>query len=743
MTKGTIIRVRGQVQGVGFRPFVWRVATELGIKGCVRNDAEGVLIHAFGDATSELIARIHNDPPPLANVASVEASEASVKASPSRAFSILVSEGGDARTTCAPDAATCDACVKEIGDPGRRHGYAFTNCTECGPRYSITAALPYDRDHTTMAQFAMCADCRAEYEDPDDRRFHAQPIACPHCGPQLSVLSGEEDPMGAAMSALHKGKIVALKGIGGFHLACIAKDASAVRRLRERKNRPSKPFALMARRDVLERYASPSPDEWAVLEGRDAPIVLLENRSGDLPEDIAPGLDFLGWMLPYSPLHHLLLDAFDTPLVMTSANHSGRPQVIDNDAACKELVGLADTVLLNNRDIARRIDDSLMRVTPIGPMVLRRGRGQAPGVLPLPEFLSEGQVLATGGDLKAAICLTRDGEATLSQHLGDLTDPSTYREYTLAMNDLAQFLDHDPQAVSVDMHPDYLSSKTGREVAQANNLPIVEVQHHHAHMAAALVDAGWTGGTAVGSVMDGLGFGEDDTIWGGEVLVGDYAHVRRAFRLRPAPLPGGDQSQREPWRNAVARLDAAGKSAVADKLFSDVPLELLRSAIAGGVNAPPSSSVGRLFDAVAACIGIVPDRQSYEGEAAMRLEAMARRAGPDAGAYPLDITDGDIDPSPLFDALCMDVRAAVGPDVMAARAHAGIARAYAKAARMTAETTGAGIIAMGGGCFQNLRLLEEMASQLSDFRLCGPGRVPVNDGGLAFGQAAVALARRV
>lgn len=741
MAAGVIIRVRGQVQGVGFRPHVWRLAKGLGLRGDVRNDAEGVLIRAFGDGATGLASRLERSPPPLADIRSIEIAETSADAQAPNDFSILHSVAGGTKTACAPDVSTCEACIAEIRDAGRRHGYAFTNCTECGPRYSITLAMPYDRASTTMARFEMCAACRKEFETPDDRRFHAQPIACPACGPQLSVVPAGPEPLAAAETVLRGGGIVAVKGLGGFHLACDATQPEAVQRLRTRKRRPTKALALMARKEVLARYATPSAGEWTLLEGRDAPIVLLPRRDDRLPAGIAPGLDHIGWMLPYTPLHHLLLERVNHPVVMTSANLSGRPQVIVNTAACRDLSGVADLVLLNDRDIVRRVDDSLARETPMGPMVLRRGRGQAPGALALPDCLPEGQVLALGGDLKAAICLTKDAAATLSQHLGDLDDPATYREYLAARDDLTQFLDHDPGAIAIDLHPGYRSSNLGREMSLDRGLPLVEIQHHHAHMAAALAEANWTGEVAVGVVLDGLGYGDDGTIWGGEVLVGGYAEARRAVRLRSAPLPGGDQAQREPWRNAVARLDMAGHSDVAERLFPDAPLDLLRSAISAGVNAPQSSSAGRLFDAVAACLGINPFGPCYEGEAAMRLEVLARRAGPNAGAYPLDLASREIDPTPLFDALVEDMRREMGPDVMAARFHAGLASAFADAARESAETAGATTIALTGGCFQNLRLLDEMARHLADFRLCGPGRVPINDGGLALGQAAIALAR--
>ena len=737
--------MRGQVQGVGFRPFVWQLAQRFGVSGEVSNDAEGVLIHASGGDLDAFEAALKTDAPALASVDAVESATAGVVQT--SGFTIAASGPAGAETRVTPDAATCADCVAEIADPEeRRYGYAFTNCTNCGPRFTILKALPYDRAQTTMAPFRMCPACQSEYENPADRRFHAQPVACPECGPRLWYeADGAErsgDPIALAVRALKAGKIIAVKGLGGFHLCCDARNGAAVDLLRTRKRRPAKPFALMASRARVREHADASAAEWSLLESSAAPIVLLNASGASLPDAVAPGMARLGFMLPYTPLHHLLLAACGGgPLVMTSGNLSGEPQVIGNDEARQKLSDFADGFLMHDRDIARRLDDGVEMVGPAGPVVLRRARGRVPGTLPLPDGTGETQVLALGGQLKSAICLTKNGQALLSHHLGDLDDALSVDEFFKADRDMADLFDHRPEAVAVDLHPDFRATQHGRARAEALNVPLIEVQHHHAHMAAALGEHGWTGETAVGIVLDGLGLGTDGTVWGGEVLVGGYADVQRAGFLTPAPLVGGDRAQAEPWRNAVVRLDAAGLSDLADRLFPNQPRDALRQAAKAGINAPLSSSAGRLFDAVAACLGLVPERQSFEGEAAMRLEALAASAGQRVGAYSY-ANDGEvIDPSPMFAELAEDLAKGVAQEIMAARFHGSVGAAFAQVGRSVAEANGTDQIALSGGCFQNITLLAGMMEELSDFRIAGPGNVPANDGGLAFGQAHVALAR--
>lgn len=742
--EGRRIRVRGQVQGVGFRPFIWQLAARMGLRGEVLNDAEGVLIHVAGADLDAFERAIIEEAPPLAVVDAIVSEVADV--AEHDGFIITASGGPGAETRVTPDAASCSACLAEVRDPReRRYLYPFTNCTHCGPRFTILNSLPYDRAKTTMAPFEMCADCRREYENPADRRFHAQPVACPVCGPRVWVeeTDGREisgDALDVVTNWLRAGRIVAIKGLGGFHLACDARNANAIAELRHRKRRPAKPFALMAREIDLASHAAPSEDEWGLLRDSAAPIVLLDRAGEALPDGVAPGQATLGWMLPYTPLHHLICDAFEGPLVMTSGNLSGEPQVIDNAEAREKLGTFVDGFLMHDRDIARRLDDSVERLTVQGPMVLRRARGRVPGTLRLPEGLPNRQVVAYGGQMKAAICLVKNGEALLGHHLGELDEALTWDAFRQADRDYAALFDHRPEAAVCDLHPGYRATRH----AQATGLPVVEVQHHHAHLAACLAENGWPvdGGPVAGIVLDGLGLGTDGTVWGGEVLVGDYAGFSREAWLAPAPLPGGDAASREPWRNLMARLDAAGLEATSDELLPGKPLAPLRRAVATGVSAPLSSSAGRLFDAFAAALGICPDAQSFEGEAPMRLEALALGAPRVASdAYRFAEQDGALDPSPLFHAWLQDRRIGTPREVMAMRFHAGLATAFADAACRLVETGQARAVALTGGCFQNALLLDLTIRALQDLSVLIHTRTPANDGGLALGQAVVALAQ--
>ena len=727
------IRVRGQVQGVGFRPYIWQLAREHALRGRVLNDPEGVLIEAAGAAIEAFIKDIPRRAPALARVDSVELS--SFMGELPASFEIAPSRGTGAETRVTPDTATCAACAAEIRSAGRIKSYAFTNCTHCGPRFSILKGLPYDRAQTTMSAFAMCAACRAEYEDPSDRRFHAQPIACPDCGPVLWLEAGgrkeDGDPIAGAARRLAQGEILALKGLGGFHLACDAANASAVARLRRRKHRPSKPLALMGHETALASVAELSPAVLQLLRDPAAPIVLVPSR-GVLPDEVAPGMAELGLMLPYTPLHMLLLDAFGGVLVMTSGNLSGEPQVIHNDEAREKLGAFADAFLMHDRDIARRLDDSVERAEP--PMILRRARGRVPGTLPLPPGFGDApQVLALGGQMKGAICLLKSGQALLGHHLGDLDDALCSEEFERSVKDYSALFDHRPEAVAVDAHPGYRATIAGR----AMGLPVAEVFHHHAHLAACLAENGWPrdGGKVAGIILDGTGLGPDGTIWGGEVLLGDYAGFERRFWLKPAPLIGGDKAAREPWRNALARLDQAGLSGWADELLAGKPLALARQVSEKGLNAPLSSSAGRLFDAFAACLGICTDAQSYEGEAAMRLEAMA--SGEETGTA-LALRGGELDPAPLF----RQLRAQhVPPARASAMFHSALAEGFASAARSLVEGGEAKAVVLSGGCFQNMRLLEETLLRLAGVPVLVHRLTPANDGGLALGQAVIAAAR--
>lgn len=753
METGRSIRVRGQVQGVGFRPFVWTLARRMGLRGYVLNDPEGVLIHAVGADLDAFELALSAEAPPLARVDMVEGRALRCDFGPD--FRIAASAGSGAETPVTPDAATCPACLAEIRAPKeRRSGYAFANCTHCGPRFTILKAVPYDRDKTTMAPFVLCPACRSEYEDPGDRRFHAQPIACPDCGPNLWIEPRTGvDPIAEAARHLKGGRVLALKGLGGFHLAVDARNGAAVQLLRSRKHRPSKPFALMGTLDMICEYASPNPQERELLCSSAAPIVLLARHGREMPDAVAPGQATLGWMLPYTPLHHLLLDACDGPLVMTSGNLSGEPQAISNAEAREKLRPFADAFLMHDREIARRLDDSVERITAQGPMVLRRARGRVPGTLPLPPgFDAAPQVVAYGGQMKAAICLIKNGQALLGHHLGELDEALTWDAFVEADTDYAALFDHRPEVVAVDLHPEYRATKHGLARAAREGLRVTEVQHHHAHLASCLADNGWPldGGTVVGVVLDGSGLGEDGTLWGGEVLVGDYRGFERFAWLTPAPLIGGDMAAREPWRNALVRLDQAGLSDEADRVFADKPLAMARMAAEKGVNAPMSSSVGRLFDAVAAILGLCSDGQSYEGEAAMRLEALARssrslrRFNLAMGVPVESMVEGPLNPAEMIRHLVAKRAAGAKDADLAFAFHLWLTRCFEGAVMTALAKSGAGAVVLSGGCFQNVLLLEMMVSALSDFTtVMIHSDTPANDGGLALGQAVIAAARRL
>ena len=567
-------RVRGRVQGVGFRPTVWRMARELGLAGEVLNDGEGVLVRVSGDPSrvAALLRRIERDPPPLAHIDSIERLRYSGQLP--QEFRIAESIGGPARTQVAPDAALCGACAAELRDPNeRRYRYPFTNCTHCGPRLSIVTAIPYDRATTTMAPFELCAACEAEYRNPIDRRFHAEAVACPSCGPTASLVAlgqaeaprdGGADAVEIAARLIAQGEIIAVKGLGGYHLACDATNLAAVSRLRRLKRRDAKPFALMARDlAVIRRYCAIDAVEERALKSVEAPIVLLRAKGPEhLPEAVAPGLDTLGFMLPTTPLHLLLVDQFEHPLVMTSGNISDEPAVIDDAEAHRQLAEIASFALTHDRAIANRVDDSVVRVMSGRPRVLRRARGYAPAPLRLPNgFENAPDLLAMGGELKATFCLVKDGQAILSQHQGDLENAATFDDYKKNLALYQSLFDHAPSAIVVDRHPEYLSSKLGRAEADARALPLIDVQHHHAHVAACLAENGRPlhAPPALGIVLDGLGFGDDGAIWGGEFLLADYLGYERLARLKPVAMPGGAQAVREPWRNLYAHLKAAGE----------------------------------------------------------------------------------------------------------------------------------------------------------------------------------------
>lgn len=751
------VRVRGVVQGVGFRPAVWQAATALGLDGDVRNDGEGVLIRAAGraDAVEALLARLREAPPPLSDIADIEVAE--TDALPPRGFAILESGGGPPRTAAAPDAATCAECVAEIADPAaRRFRYPFATCTRCGPRFTILGALPFDRARTTMACFPLCAACALEYASPADRRFHAEAMACPACGPRLEFgAHHEEAALRAAIALLRQGGILAVKGLGGYQLACDAMDAAAVARLRARKRRESKPFALMARDiEAVRRICLASAEEAELLASPQAPIVLLRRRHGAwLPEAVAPGLDTLGVMLPTTPLHHLLLEGFATPLVMTSGNLSDAPPEIDDAQATSRLGAVADGFLSHDRPIATRMDDSVAHVVDGRPRLLRRARGYAPAPIMLRGFDAPA-ILALGGQQKAAFCLLRGAEAILSHHIGELDEATAAEDFARALDHYAALFRHQPAHVAVDQHPGYRSTAIGRALAAKQGAALHEIQHHHAHVAACLAENGVPpeAPPVLGVALDGLGYSADGSLWGNELLLCDYRVARRVGTLRAAALPGGDAAAREPWRNLFAQLDQAfgwpetlarhGGLPIITRLAAK-PVASLAAMIRAGLNAPPASSCGRLFDAVAAALGLGFDRVGHEGEAAARLEALARGADDD-GAYPFGLSrDGllALDPAPMWAALLEDLALSVEPADVASRFHRGLAVAIVQAGAAVAPE--AEVVALSGGCMQNALLHRLLADGFAaqGRQVLTQARVPANDGGLALGQAAIVAAR--
>jgi hydrogenase maturation protein HypF len=780
--EGRAIRIRGLVQGVGFRPTVWRLARDCGLAGEVWNDAEGVMIRAWGRPIDldRFLRRLEEQPPPLARIDAVEwalAGDSPIDVG----FHIVSSRAGEVHTAVGPDAATCHACLGETLDPcDRRYNYPFTNCTHCGPRLSIVRAVPYDRCNTSMAEFALCPACRAEYEDPEDRRFHAQPTACPSCGPHAWLerfvddrtepqrLTGCE-AVEAARDLMISGSIIAIKGLGGFNLACDACNEDAVARLRDCKRRYAKPFALMARDlDVIRRYCAVDSQEESRLKSAAAPIVILPATGPDrVAEAVAPGYATLGFMLPNTPLHHLLLRDLDRPFVMTSGNLSQEPQCTDNEDARRRLSTIADYGLFHNRDIVNRLDDSVVRVMLGKTRLVRRARGYAPAPVRLPAgFEHAGPLLALGGELKSTFCFLKDGQAILSQHIGDLEDAATLADYQKALSLYLALYNHTPETIAVDMHPDYLSSKLGRERALADGCRIEEVQHHHAHIASCLAENAIPLDTrpVLGIALDGLGLGPDGTLWGGEFLLADYKTFERVGCFPPVTMPGGAQAVHQPWRNTFAHLEAAigwerckqehaGLELVQD--LDSKPLGTLAAMMRKGINSPLSSSCGRLFDAIAAAVGLCRDAVSYEGEAAIALESIAdARTLAREDGYPIPVLVQALDLgglptmdfSPLWGAILDDLEGAAPAGAIAARFHRGLVRAIVAMVCHIFERKNRRlerIVALSGGSFQNKLLLEGVSHTLEGLGLTvlTHGQVPANDGGLALGQAAIAAAR--
>jgi hydrogenase maturation protein HypF len=765
------LRVTGTVQGVGFRPFVYRHAVALGLHGFVRNDTTGVLIEVEGPASAiaSLERLLVEEPPPLARVDRVRATDLDpLPRGPvidAPAFVIAPSEAeGDADVPVSVDTAPCAACLSEVFDPdNRRFRYPFTNCTDCGPRYTLIRSVPYDRPATTMAGFTMCAACQREYDDPADRRFHAQPNACPACGPRLELrgltdrstdrVAAPVDPIRAAAAALNAGAVVAVKGIGGFHLACRADDAAAVRTLALRKRRPDRPFAVMVA-TLAQAAALAEIDDVAsaALTDRARPIVLVPRRPGARVADaVAARSPDLGLMLAYSPLHHLLLGDVGRPLVMTSANVADEPTLYRDAEAIAALRGIADLMLTHDRPIQVRADDSIVHpVTLPGgrrTVTLRRSRGWVPNSLALPDAGSAA-ILACGAELKNTFCLSKGGRAWLSHHIGDLADAEALASFTDGVEHFQRLFDVAPAVIAHDLHPEYLSSKYARDRAEAaaGAPELIAVQHHHAHLAACLAEHGQTG-PAVGAIFDGTGYGSDGTVWGGELLIGDLGGFRRVGALAAVPMPGGERAIREPWRMACAWLTHCGLGTIPPALAEGVDRrrwELVATMAVRGLQAPQTTSMGRLFDAVAALCGL-RTVATYEGQAAIELEAACDPRA--QGSYEFDLSHVGpglcLDPAPALAALCDDLSRGVPVRTIATRFHRAVSSATVAACRSLAGCAETDQVVLAGGVFQNRRLLESVAAGLEDggLRVLVPERLPAGDGGISFGQAAVAAWR--
>ena len=772
------IRVRGTVQGVGFRPTVYRLAKACGLRGDVCNDGQGVLIRVSGseEAITEFVARLQIECPPLAKINQLTRIiyEGELRFDN---FVISTSVTNAIKTEITPDPAICPQCQQEIFDPfSRFYRYPFTNCTHCGPRLSIIRAIPYDRCNTSMSAFALCSECAKEYHDVENRRFHAQPVACHACGPTawLERADGKSvtasmfsmlDDVDAVCTLLQKGDIVAIKGLGGIHLACDATQETVVQTLRQRKRRYHKPFALMARDiGVIEQYCIINAKEKQLLTSSAAPIILLQATAKKVvAPSVALGQNTLGFMLPYTPLHHLILRRMNRPIVLTSGNLADEPQCIDNDEAREKLGKIADYFLFHNRDIINRVDDSVVRVIGDKAQTIRRARGYAPAPISLPPgFHNVPQILAMGSELKNTFCLLREGEAIVSQHIGDLENAAVFNTSQETLNLYLNLFEHKPEVIAIDKHPEYLSSKLGKEFADTNKIKISQIQHHHAHIAACMAENGipLDAPSVLGIALDGLGYGDDGTLWGGEFLLADYRKFQRLATFKPVAMIGGEQAIYQPWRNTYAQLIASNLWDNCQQQYSDLeivkflnekPLKLLNQLIDKRINSPPASSVGRLFDAVAAAMGIYRDECSYEGQAAIAMEAIVDVSSlnndKETLIYPFDFIFSDsiycIDPRPMWQALLNDLQQQIPEPVMTAKFHKGLANAIVEMVKRLCQENLINQVALTGGVFQNCILLEQVTKRLQTLgiKVLIHSLVPANDGGLSLGQAVIAAAQ--
>jgi len=760
---GLRIHITGIVQGVGFRPFVYGLATRFALKGWVRNTSAGVDIEVDGDkdVLDLFLKALRDEAPPLSRIDELTASFG--PASGFSAFDIVHSEAiPSAFQPISPDVAICDDCLREMLDPNdRRYRYPFINCTNCGPRFTIIQDIPYDRPKTTMAPFVMCPDCEREYKDPLNRRFHAQPVACPVCGPQVTferlnvgMLASSDEAITETQRALLKGEILAIKGLGGFHLACDATNAQAVSELRKRKLRVDKPFALMMPGvETIEQHCLVSESERELLISSARPIVLLKRKTeSNIAHEVAPNQDWIGVMLPYTPLHHLLFTESMPPLVMTSGNLSEEPIATDNEEARSRLASLADAFLMHNRDIHIRCDDSVVRtfehsnvetLKPVNVYPIRRSRGYSPFPVKLPFEVP--QILAAGSELKNTFCITNKNYAFLSHHIGDMENYETLKSYEQGVEHFERLFRVKPEAIVYDLHPNYLATRYALERAERENIPTIGVQHHHAHIAACMAEHGLDGSRSViGVSFDGTGYGEDGAIWGGEFLVADYKSYQRMFHLEYFPLPGGDASIKKPARTALALLWSLGldwdERLESVKEFSETERNLLHTQLEKKINTPSTSSMGRLFDAVSALAG-VRQAVNYEGQAAIEFEALVDSAEEEIYSFGLNQTEVQV--RGVIQSLIKDVMAGIPTSKISARFHNGLAEGVRTVVGKMSQETGIREVALSGGVWQNITLLRRTLSLLENdgFEVYIHREVPTNDGGLSLGQAMIAAGR--
>ncbi len=770
---GKTIHIEGTVQGVGFRPAVWRLAGENRLVGRVWNSGDGIVMQAWGEESSinRFLQQLRDNPPPLALIEQIRIEP--LDGEPPEQFTIAGSVGGAITTAITADAASCPQCITEMMNPkNHRHHYPFTNCTHCGPRFSITRAVPYDRNNTSMAPFTMCSKCQEEYEDPSNRRFHAQPNCCGGCGPQLWLeersgkkLSDGENQLGPIQHTaklIQEGNIVAIKGIGGFHLACDAGNEVVVARLRKRKKRGRKPFAVMARDcEMVSRHGAVSHAERELLESSVAPIVTLDQQSSNLAPSISPIRQGIGFMLPYTPLHHLLMNSLDSPIVLTSGNRANEPQCTTNEDAREQLNEIVDYWLLHNRGITNRVDDSVVRVAEGKPRTMRYGRGMAPGSIMLPYgFENSPQMVAMGGELKNSFVLLQNGHAVLSQFVGDLENSSTLREYRNNLQIYQKLFDHHPEAIVVDCHPEYIPTQIGKEWAEQQRIPLIEVQHHHAHIVSCMVEHQLPLDTPplLGIALDGLGYGDDGEIWGGEFLLANYRDYQRVGNLSPVAMPGGSRAIREPWRNSYAHLAASIGWEKLEQQYPHLevvqylngkPLNTMERMVASGVNSPLASSCGRLIDAVAATVGLCRESISFEGEAAIELESIATQpfSAQHGKGYPYQLLESDgrliVDWAPMWRELLLDLERETAVETVAARFHHGLINSTAEMAELLCREHNVDTVALGGGVFQNQLLLEGVTDALErrGLTVLSAKKFPLNDQGISLGQGAVAAAQ--